>query len=160
MLSRAASHFISPGSLGQCLVGPHAMENIAQTLLISRRTLYRRCEEYFICTKRERFTTVSDEDLDDFIIHLVHEYSACGLRMLMGYLRWMGILIPRRKLRESLLRTDPVHNFVRQLHTIQCRTYSVPNANSLWHIDGLPCFIRWRMIHGGTDGYTRLITYL
>ena len=79
----------------------------------------------------------------------------------MGRLRRMDVHITRKKLRESLARTDPVHSFVRQLYTVQRRTYSVPNANSLWHIDGLHCFIRWRMvIHGGIDGYSRLIVYL
>ena len=79
----------------------------------------------------------------------------------MGRLRRTDAHITRKKLRESLARTDPVHSFVRQLYTVQRRTYSVPNVNSLWHIDGLHCFIRWRMvIHGGIDGYSRLIVYL
>ena len=119
------------------------MEDIAQTLLVSRRTLYRRCEEFNICTKRERYTKVSDDDLDGIILRLVNEYPNCGLRMLMGHLRRMDIHITRKRLRESMARTDPVHSFVRQLYTVQRRTYYVPNANSLLHIDGLHCFIRW-----------------
>ena len=59
--------------------------------------------------------------------------------MLAGHLLRMGVRVPRRSLRESLLRVDPIHSFVRRLHTIQRRTSSVPNANSLWHIDGLHC---------------------
>ena len=137
------------------------MQEIAQTLLISRRTLYRRCEEFQICTKRERYSQLTDSDLDDIMHHLISEYPTSGLRMLAGHLLRMGVRVPRRRLRESLLRVDPIHSFVRRLHTIQRRTYSVPNANSLWHIDGLHCFIRWRMvIHGGIDGYTRLVVYL
>ena len=33
--------------------------------------------------------------------------------------------------------------------------------NSLWHLDGYHKLIRWRLvIHGGIDGFSRLITYL
>ena len=28
----------------------------------------------------------------------------------------------------------PLNPFVRQLNTVERRTYSVPNANSLWHV--------------------------
>ena len=57
---------------------------------------------------------------------------------------------------------------------IQCRAYSVPGPMSLWHIgnrkfilfyilylDGNHKLSRWRMvIHGGIDGFSRLILYL
>ena len=37
----------------------------------------------------------------------------------------------------------------------------MPAPNSLWHIDGLHCLIRWRfVIHGGIDGFLRRIVYL
>ena len=33
--------------------------------------------------------------------------------------------------------------------------------NSLWHLDGYHKLIRWQLvIHGGIDGFSRLITYL
>lgn len=81
--------------------------------------------------------------------------------MLTSHLRRMGIHVTRKRVRESLLCTDPIHSFVRGLHAIERRTYNVANANSLWHIDGLHCFIRWRLvIHGGIDGLTRLVIYL
>ena len=39
--------------------------------------------------------------------------------------------------------------------------YSVPSSNYLWHIDGLHCLIRWKVvIHGGIDGFSRRIVYL
>ncbi len=41
------------------------------------------------------------------------------------------------------------------------RIYAVKHSNSLWHIDGHHSLIRWRfVIHGGIDGYSRMITYL
>ena len=37
----------------------------------------------------------------------------------------------------------------------------MPSPNSLWHLDGYHKLIRWNIvIHGGIDGYSRLITYL
>ena len=50
---------------------------------------------------------------------------------------------------------------MRWFNTITRRVYSVRGPNSLWHIDGLHCLIRWRfVIHGGIDGFSRLIVYL
>ena len=63
---------------------------------------------------------------------------------------------------------------MRRLHSLYRRRYSVEDPQHLWHIDGklyilhfsmfqpLCCFIpRWRLvIHGGVDGYSRMIVYL
>ena len=105
-----------------------------QTLLISRRTLYRGYQEFQICKKRERYSQLSDCDLDDVMRHLISEYLTSGLRMLSRHLLRMDVRVPLQRLRESLLRVDPIHSFVRQLHTVKRRTYGMPNANSLWHI--------------------------
>jgi len=44
---------------------------------------------------------------------------------------------------------------------IQRRVYSVPGPNALWHLDGNHKLIRWGLvIHGGIDGFSRLITFL
>ena len=51
----------------------------------------------------------------------------------------MGVKVPRERLRESMLRVDLIHGFIRQLPAVEKRTYGVPNANSLGHIDGLHC---------------------
>ena len=106
-----------------------------QTLLISRRTLYRGYQEFQICKKRARHSQLSDCDLDDVMHHLISEYPTSGLRMLSGHFLRIGVRVPRQRLlRKSLLRVDPIHSFVRQLHTVERRTYGMPNANSLWHI--------------------------
>ena len=137
---------INPDQVEFLISVGRSMEEIAQTLLISRRTLYRRCEEFQICKKRERYCQLSDCDLDDIMRHLTSEYPTCGLRMLSGHLLRMGVRVPRQRLRESLLRVDPIHSFVRQLNTVERRTYSVPNANSLF---------RWfALFHTVENGYT------
>ena len=41
------------------------------------------------------------------------------------------------------------------------RTYQVDSPNSLWHLDGYHKLVRWRLIvHGGIDGFSRLIMFL
>ena len=134
---------ISPDQVELLISVGRSMEEIAQTLLISRRTLYRRCEEFQICKKRERYCQLSDCDLDDnhIMCHLISEYPTNGLRMLSGHLLRMCVRVPRKRLRKSLLCVDPKHSFVRQLNTVERRTYSVPNANSLWHIDALQSMV-------------------
>ena len=69
--------------------------------------------------------------------------------------------VQRKRVRSSLVRIDPVGRSLRWFDTIGRRVYSVRAPNSLWHIDGLHCLIRWRfVIHGGIDGCSRLIVYL
>ena len=44
-------------------------------------------------------------------------------------------------------------------HLVMSIMYASPNY--LWHIDGLHCLIRWKIvIHGGIDGFSRRIVYL
>ena len=56
---------------------------------------------------------------------------------------------------------DPIAASFRWGAIVRRRTYSVPGPNSLWHIDGHHSLIRWRLVvHGGIDGYSRMIVYL
>jgi len=76
-------------------------------------------------------------------------------------LRQRGVTVQRRRLRESVARTDPIRRHVRWHQAVTRQTYSVQHSNSLWHIDGHHSLIRWRMVvHGGIDGYSRMIVYL
>ena len=58
-------------------------------------------------------------------------------------------------------RIDPIgvaHRWARSIHR---RRYRVSCPNALWHIDGYHALIRWKLvIHGGIDGFSRLIVYL
>ena len=98
--------------------------------------------------------------------------------MLHGMLLRLGHLIPRERIRQSLLRIDPVQRVFERIQ-IRCRTYSVPGPNSLWHHDGqhgkenqfslflfqiaiiILGLIHWGIvIHSFIDGYSWLITGL
>lgn len=137
----------------------YTWNEIAGSLQVSRTTLWRRLNDanYEI----EKFTDISDDELDSILRQLQRDYPNCGQQLLQGYLRQRGVIVQRRRLRESVARTDPIRRYVRWHQVVARRTYSVQCSNSLWHIDGHHSLIRWRMVvHGGTDGYSRMIVYL
>jgi hypothetical protein len=79
----------------------------------------------------------------------------------MGMIRSMGIIVHRERLRDSLRRIDTFGILNRWAEIIPRRRYNVVSPNALWHIDGNHKLIRWRfIIHGGIDGYSRMIVYL
>ena len=109
----------------------------------------------------ERFTDISDDELDNILRQLQRDHPNCGQQLLQGYLRQRGVIVQRRRLRESVARTDPIRRHVRWHQVVTRWTYSVQRSNNLWHIDGHHSLIRWRMVvHGGTDRYFRVIVYL
>ena len=64
-------------------------------------------------------------------------------------------------MRNSLRRIDPSGVERRVRRVLHRRTYYVEAPNALWHLDGYHKLIRWRfVIHGGIDGFSRLITFL
>ena len=80
-------------------------------------------------------STLSDAELDELILCLQRHYCRAGVTMLHGMLLRLGHRIPRERIRQSLLRIDPVQRVFERIW-IRHRTYSVPGPNSLWHHDG------------------------
>ena len=137
----------------------YTWNEIAGSLQVSRTTLWRRLNEagYEV----EKFTDISDDELDSILRELQRNHPNCGQQLLQGYLRQRGVIVQHRRLRESIARTDPIRRYVRWHQVVTRRTYSVQRSNSLWHIDGHHSLIRWRMVvHGAIDGYSRMIVYL
>lgn len=125
----------------------------------SRSTLWRRLKEANICVSK--YSEISDCALDFTVRHYQLRNPNCGQVMLQGYLSSIGITVQRSRIRASICRTDPMRERFRWHQKISRRRYFVPGANSLWHIDGHHSLIHWRfVIHGGIDGYSRMITYL
>ncbi|KAK6972320.1 hypothetical protein R3P38DRAFT_3134346 [Favolaschia claudopus] len=92
-------------------------------------------------------SAISDDDLDALVVNLRCHYRRAGVTMFDGMLRRLGHHVPRERIRQSLIRIDPVQRVFQRI-TIRRRTYH----------HGL---IRWGIvIHGFIDGYSRLITGL
>ena len=88
-------------------------------------------------------------------------YRRSGEKSIEGKLRGGGLRIQRQRIRDSLHRVDPSGIEGRIRRVLHRREYSVESPNALWHIDGYHKLIRWKIvIHGGIDGYSRLVTYL
>ena len=108
-----------------------------------------------------RFSDISDDDLIEIVRDIVRNQPHVGCSVVLGVLRSRGIHVQRDRCRSALAITDPIASALRWGAAVQRRTYSVPGPNSLWHIDGHHCLIRWRLVvHGGIDGYSRMVVYL
>ena len=78
-----------------------------------------------------------------------------------SHLQIRGHRVQQSRVRESMRRVDPIGVVYRWSQTIHRRAYHVSCPNALWHIDGNHALIRWKLVvHGGIDGYSRLIVYL
>lgn len=139
----------------------YTLHEIAVTLGTSRTTvtLWRRLQESNLCVSK--YCDISNFALDFIIENYQKRNPNCGQVMLQGYLSSIGVNVQRWRIRESISRIDPLRQQVRWHQQIIRRRYFVPHANSLWHIDGHHSLIQWRLvIHGGVDGFSRLVVYL
>ena len=110
--------------------------DISALLGCSRKTIERRMNEYGILRK-------------------------CGEKTISDGLQSNGFRIQRERVRESLRRVDPSGLASRCRNVLRRRVYHVSSSNALWHVDGYHKLIRWKfVVHGGIDGFSRLITYL
>ena len=139
----------------------HNWQQCANILMVSRATLWRRAQEFNIATLRSTSASISDIELDAVVQMIYQQSPNNGAVMVWGQLQSLHMFVPRRRVRESLNRVCPGAVENRSSSTIARRVYEVPCSNALWHIDGLHCLVRWRIvIHGCIDGYSRKIMYL
>uniref|UniRef100_A0A3B3HYF1 Integrase catalytic domain-containing protein n=1 Tax=Oryzias latipes TaxID=8090 RepID=A0A3B3HYF1_ORYLA len=130
----------------------------ASILEISRPTLYKLMREYGI--KHQKFSDISDQELDEVIRAIKSNHPHVGEVMLNGHLRARNSIV-QRHLRYSVQRVDFAGAQSRRTSAVQRRTYSVPFPNYIWHIDGNHKLIRWKLvIHTAIDGYSRFLTFL
>ena len=136
-------------------------KEIAQLLLVSRWTLWRRVRELGIVA-RTGFSDIGDDQLDDIVRAFMNvQGSLVGYSMVEGHLRNMNIKVQRDRVRACIKRVDPRNSRLRWATVVSRRSYSVAGPNSLWHIDGHHSLIAWGfVIHGCMDGYSRLICFL
>ena len=137
-----------------------SIKQIADMFGCSRRTIERRMRQNGI-NPRERYSSISDDDLQEFVSSIALHNPNLGERSVDGILRSQGIVVQRQRLRDVLWSVDPEGVHLRLRCALHRREYSVHSPNSLWHVDGYHKLIRWKMvIHGAIDGYSRVVTYL
>jgi len=116
--------------------------------------------EYGI-SSRSRFSTICDSDLEAVVSSFVRNNPNLGERSVDGLLRSQGVVVQRQRLRNTMRAVDPAGVHLRLRRSLHRREYRVEAPNSLWHVDGYHKLIRWKIvIHGGIDGYSRVVTYL
>ena len=141
-------------------------QKIADMLQVSVSTIQRRRREFGLSDEFERYSDITDDELDQIYASVTG--NSCegpltpnvGRRRFIGASRSRGLRIQRWRVSECLRRVDPVGTALRWRMTIHRRKYFVPTPNSLWHIDSGHKLIRYKLItHVCIDGKTRLIVY-
>lgn len=93
---------------------------------------------------KHSYSTIENNELDDLVKSISHEFPNCGYKTMRGHLFSRGIRVQENRVRESLRRTDPEGTAIRalQLRVTHRRVYSVRGPLALWHLDGNHKLIR------------------
>ena len=87
---------------------------------------------------------MTNDELDQIIQDYISRHGPTTDEPLMpGYLKLKGHRVQRQRVRSSLNTVDPKNTVLRWGALVSRRTYFVPWANSLWHLDGHHALICW-----------------
>lgn len=101
---------------------------IATMLGVSRSTLLRRRDEFHI----SKYSTLSDAELDRVVSEILSQAPRSGETLVVGSLRSRGLTVKRERLRDSIMRVDPISRLLRRRRCIKRRKYNVAGPNYLW----------------------------
>ena len=133
---------------------------ISESLVISRRTLYRRLKEEGILEDLQ-ISDICDADLDELLKEIEREHPTAGEVLIRGHLAARNVRVQHSKLRAAIHHIDPANTADSGHTAIARRMYQVAQPNAVWHFDGHHKLIRWYFVtHGGVDGFSRMITFL
>ena len=88
------------------------------------------------------FSNQSDEELDNLLRFAQQSHPNICIRMAQGLLHSKGHWVQRERIRQSLLRIDPIGVMQRWRDAVRRRQYNVHSPLALWHIDGNHKLIR------------------
>lgn len=108
---------------------------IAADLGVSRQTIYNRRRELGFSMQFEQFTEITYGDLDALVRHEQNTFPNIGETNIIAGLRQQGIYLQRWRIRQSIIRVNPINRANRWGQRIVRRPYSVPHPNYLWHTD-------------------------
>ena len=112
----------------------YSWKEIAEIMLVSRWTIYRRVREFGLETITG-CNNISNEELDTIIRYFKHSHDiTVGRSLILGHLKSLGLRIQHHRVTKSLVRIDPVNSRIRWAQLIKRRKYSVPGPNTLMDI--------------------------
>ena len=79
---------------------------IAQMLGVSLSTIRRRMALHGLSIRAE-YVQISDDELDDVIADISHEFPMCGNRQMQGHLLAHGFHVQQQRIRDAQRRVDP-----------------------------------------------------
>ena len=92
----------------------------------------RRRHELGMSVEGRVFSSLSDNELDDYVRQILTVTPGAGLRMVQGALKQRSLEVQRDRVLQSLRRVDPVTTSLRSGRQIIRRTYNVPGPNAVW----------------------------
>ena len=154
--------YVIPSEQLSCLRSEfNSWTQIAADLGVSRQTIYNRRRELGFSLVFEGYSNIPGTDLDNLVKDELNAFPRTSETNVMAGLRQRGIYVQRWRVREAIVRVDPINRANRLGQRIVRRPYSVPQPNFLWHMDSNLQLRHWRMcIHGCIDGFSRCIIYL
>ena len=130
---------IAPEFLENLRVQGCTWMQIARMLQVSRWTIRRRVVEYGLHCRR--WSDISDYQLDTIIRGYTSRHGVTtGQSFIIGYVRSLGYLVQRDRVRAAINRVDPENTALRWAVVITRRVYSVPWPNSLCMVRTLLTF--------------------
>ena len=130
-------------------MSPHRaipIAKLAKVLKIHPETLKHEMKRHGVTRE---FAALSDRDLDRLVKVYKSTKPDSGIRYLIGFLRYHGLRVQRKRVIHSVKRVDSVGRALRVRKIIKRRKYSVRRPNSVWHLDGHHKLIMWGIvIHG------------
>ena len=106
----------------------------ARMLGVTTQTLRNRRREYDMPLGQSHYSNMSSNELDERVADFLRVTPNIGERLVIGALRSQGVFVQRWRVRESILRVDPIGRACRRRRVIFRRQYSVPRHNALWYV--------------------------
>ena len=154
--------YVIPSEQLSCLRSEfNSWTQIVADLGVSRQTIDNRRRELGFSLVFEGYSNIPGTDLDNLVRDELNAFPRTGKTNVMAGLRQRGIDVQRWRVREAIVRLDPINRGNRWGQRIVRRPYSVPHPNFLWHMDSNLKLRHWQMcIHGCIDRFSRCIIYL
>ena len=118
-----------------------SVPQISHLIGVSISTVQRRMTCYGLSVQ-STYSSFSDDQLDMVISDIQAQFPTAGNRQMYGLLLSRGIRVQYHRVIEAQRRVDPEGSFMRRLHCLYRRRYSVTGLQYLWHIDGNHKLIR------------------